>query len=295
MLMRVINEDRIFNIVVNSFIIIALIIVLYPLYFIVIASISDPVAVNTGEILFLPKRISFGGYQAIFEDERIIRGYTNTIFYTTAGTTLNVLLTLLAGYALSRKDLAGRGVIMGILVFTMYFRGGLIPTFLVVKSLGIYNTPWVMILLNAVGIWNLIICRTYFTNTISDELLEAAFIDGCKNEVFFFRIVLPLSKAIVGVMVLYYAVGHWNQYFNAMIYLNKPKLYPLQLVLREILINSNQIQNEIVDFTELSEKDRMAESIKYGVIIVSSLPVLMLYPFAQKYFVKGVMIGSVKG
>ena len=287
--------DKGFDLIINSLLVFILLVVIYPLYFVIIASISDPDAINSGSVLFLPHGITFEGYIRIFEDKRILMGYRNTLVYTFVGTLLGVMSTLLAGYSLSRKDLVGRNWIMGIIIFTMYFNGGLIPTYMLVKSLGLTNTPWIIIILGSIGVYNIIITRTYFQSTISQELLEAAFIDGCTNEMFFLKIVLPLSKAITAVIALYYAVGHWNSFFSALIYLNDQKLYPLQLILRDILIKSQILQQSITDNDTIGKQERIAESIKYGVVIISSLPVIMIYPFIQKYFVKGVMIGSVKG
>lgn len=288
-------SDTVFNIVVNTLMLFALFIVLYPLYFIAISSVSDPVAVTLGETLLLPKGISFDCYTAIFKDSRILSGYSNTILYTVCGTVIGVMATILAGYSLSRNDLVGRNAIMKIFVFTMYFSGGLIPTYMIVKNIGLTNTPFVMMILGSVSVFNIIITRTFFQSTVPKELLEAAFIDGCGNGIFFFKIALPLSKSIVAVISLYYAVGHWNAFFNALIYLNEQKLYPLQLILREILFQNQTAQMDNADPDAIAQLMKVAATIKYGVIIVSSLPVLVLYPFLQKYFVKGVMIGSIKG
>jgi putative aldouronate transport system permease protein len=286
--------DKLFDTVNTSFFVILLLIVLYPLYFIIISSFSDPVAVNSGDVWLFPKDVTLKGYFAIFEHEKIWLGYRNSILYTSLGTLINVCLTITGGYALSRKDLAGRNMIVMWIAFTMFFNGGLIPTYLVVKSLGMLDTVWALIIPNAITVYNLIIVRTFFQQTIPDELLEAAGIDGCGNTKFFLQIVIPLSKPIIAVIVLFSAVMHWNAYFPALIYLRDEGLYPLQLVLREILI-MNEAQDMAMDPTELMESQDLAELIKYGVIIVASLPVLVLYPFLQKYFVKGIMIGSIKG
>ncbi|MDL2232715.1 carbohydrate ABC transporter permease [Ruminococcaceae bacterium OttesenSCG-928-L11] len=293
-------SDRVFDIVNNAILILIILICVYPLYFVVIASISDPDAVNTGAVLFLPrggngKLLNFEGYMRVFQDYRIWRGYGNTLFYTACGTLLGVVSTVLAGYSLSRSDLAGRGFITGMFVFTMYFSGGLIPTYLVIKNLNLTNTPWVMILYGSVSVYNIIIAKSFFQNSLSEELQDAAFIDGCGNGKYFAFIVVPLSKAIIAVLTLYYAVGHWNTYFNALIYLNDEKLYPLQLILRDILIASQMVVSNVTDMESIGEAQRIAASLKYAVIIVSTLPVLVMYPFLQRYFVKGVMIGAVKG
>lgn len=287
--------DAVFNVVVNTILILSLIIVLYPLYFVVIASFSDPFLVNSGEVLFIPKGISADCYRYIFNDHRIWLGYMNTIIYTVFGTALGLSITLLAAYALSRQDLVGRGIIMKFFVFTMFFSGGLIPTYLVVKGLHLTNTPFVMIILGCTSVFNIIIAKTFFETTIPKELLEASFIDGCTNEKFFFRIALPLSKSIVAVIGLFYMVDQWNSFFRALIYLSNQKLYPLQIILRDILISGQTIQNDVSDPDAAVELMRISQQIQYGVIIVASLPILMIYPFLQRYFVKGIMIGSIKG
>jgi putative aldouronate transport system permease protein len=200
-----------------------------------------------------------------------------------------------AGYGLSRKDLRGRSQILKLLAFTMFFSGGMIPTYMIVKGLGLVNTIWAMVIPNAVSVWNLLITRSFFETTIPDELLNAAMIDGCGNLRFFARIVMPLSKAIVAVMVLFYAIVHWNSFFSALIYLESERLYPLQIILRNILIANQQQGEMMADVTDLIERQNLAELLKYGVIVVASVPVLVLYPFVQKYFVSGIMVGSVKG
>ncbi|MDL2231990.1 carbohydrate ABC transporter permease [Ruminococcaceae bacterium OttesenSCG-928-L11] len=289
--------DRVYDVINTVLLVVLGLLVLYPLYFVLIASISNPDAVNSGKIIFYPMGVTFEGYQKLFEDSRIWIGYRNTILYTVVGTTLNVSITLLAAYPLSRTDLDGRKYITFFFLFTMFFNGGLIPTFLVVQSLGLYNTPWVLVLLGAVSVYNMLIARSFFENSIPQDLHEAAAIDGCGNIGFFFRIVLPLSKALIGVMVIYYGVTHWNQYFNALIYVSKREYQPLQMVLREILIQNSATQMAFDEsmMEELLRRERYAELIKYGVIVVASLPILCVYPFVQKYFEKGVMIGAVKG
>lgn len=269
--------------------------VLYPLYFIVIASVSDPSLVSQGRVVLWPRGLNLEGYRAILRETSIWTGYRNTVVYTAMGTTLNVLLTLLAGYPLSRKDLVGRSAIMFILAFTMFFSGGLIPTYIVVKNLGMLNKLWAMVIPGAVSVYNVIVTRTFFVATVPDELLEAAVMDGCSNTRFFLSVVLPVSKAIVAVMVLFYGVGHWNAFFGALIYLTKRELYPLQLILRNILTQYEMGDEMLADSGNDYARGQRAELIKYGVIIVSSLPVLALYPFVQRYFVRGVLIGSIKG
>jgi len=289
--------DRIFDAFNTLFLFLIGLIIAYPLYFVVIASISDPNVVNKGGVILWPKGVSMLGYEKLFQDKNIWTGYANTFFYTFAGTTLNVIVTVCAAYALSRKDLVGRGVLMKYFIFTMYFSGGLIPMFIQINSMGLYNTRWVLIILGMLSVYNMIITRTFFESSIPDELLEAAKLDGCSDLRFFASIVLPLSHAIIAVLIVYYGVGHWNQYFNALIYVSKQEYYPLQIVLREILIQSRQTEAAVSEgqIAELLEKNKYAELIKYGVIVVSSLPVMIMYPFAQKFFVKGVMLGAVKG
>ena len=263
----------------------------------VIASISDPNVVNKGGVIFYPKGVTLLGYQKLFQDKTIWSGYANTFLYTLCGTVLDVVVTTCAAYALSRKDLVGRKNLMRYFIFTMYFSGGLIPLFIQINQMGLYNTRWVLILLGTVSVYNLIIARTFFETSIPDELLEAAKLDGCSDLRFFLSVVLPLSTAVVAVLAVYYGVGHWNQYFNALIFVSKQEYYPLQIVLREILIQARQTEAAVSEgqIAELIERNKYAELIKYGVIVVSSLPVLVLYPFAQKFFVKGVMLGAVKG
>ncbi len=288
-------DDNLFDWVVNILLILVVLIVLYPLYFVVMASISDPTAVQSGQVLLLPKGIHFSAYKHIMTDQRIWTGYLNTINYTFFGTVLGTVLTIGGAYALSRKDLVGRNFFMKIMVITMYFNGGLIPTYMVVKQLNLINKPYVLMILGSFGVYNLIIARTFFISKIPDELLEAARIDGCGNGRFFFGIVLPLSKEIVAVVVLYIAVMHWNSYFNALIYVNRMQLYPLQLFLREILVSAQSLMSGGADLENQAEMQRLAETIKYGVIIIASLPILILYPFLQRFFIRGVMIGSIKG
>lgn len=289
------GRDKAFYICVNVIAFLVLLIVLYPLYFVVIASFSDPDLVATGEVILFPRGVGVAGYEYIMEDKRIWIGYLNSAIYMLCGTMVALLITIPAGYAMARDDLRGRSIIMKLMVFTMYFGGGLIPTYMVVKSLHLVDTRLVLIILGSFSVYNLILTRTFFASTIPKEMQEAAEIDGCSIPIYFARIVLPLSKSIIAIMFLYYAVGHWNGYFNALVYVNSPKLYPLQLILRDILIIGQAVNPETVDPERLQELDRIARTIKYGVIIVASVPVMCIYPFVQKHFVKGVMIGSLKG
>ena len=289
------KSDIVFLFIVYATVILISVVILYPLWFVIIASISDPNLVATGEVLLLPKGVTFEGFKYIFRDPRIWSGYYNTIRYTVVGTMLALFITIPAGYALSRTDMMGRGIIMKLLIVTKYFSGGLIPTYLVVKGLGLVNTPYVLMILGSFSVFNLILCRTYFLNTMPIELQEAAEIDGCGIFQYFLKVVIPLSKSIIAIMVLYYAVGHWNSFFNGLIYVTDSDLYPLQLILRDILITGQSVDPSTVDPDSLELMKQIARTIQYGVIIVSSLPVLVLYPFVQKHFGKGVMIGSVKG
>ena len=288
------HSDRVFDIVNTALLAIALLIVLYPLYFITIASYSDPNAIYQGKVYLLPKGITFDGYKKIFESRGIWDGYLNSVIYTVLGTGISVVMTIMTAYPLSRKDFLGRGLFMFLFTFTLIFSGGMIPTYLNVKNLGMINTLWAMVLPGAVLTYNLIIARTFFKMTIPDELLESAMMDGCSNTRFFLYVVVPLSPTLMAILVLFYDVTQWNAYFDALLYLSDKKRYPLQLVLRGILL-----QNESLSQMSLEDDpirlQRIADQIKYGVILMASLPMLMLYPFLQKYFVKGLMIGSVKG
>lgn len=290
------RSDRFFNAVVYILCFLVFVIIAYPLYFVVIASISDANLVALGEVTLYPKGLSTFAYQKIFEDARIWIGYRNTIFYSVVGTLVNLLLTLPAAYALSRKELPFRRMLMFYFIFVMYFGGGLIPTYLLIKRLGLENTPWVFIIPFSVNVFNLIVTRTYFESSIPNELYEAAIIDGCSHFKYFLKVVLPLSKPVISVIGLYYFVGHWNDFFTGLIYIRDKNLVPLQLVLRDILI-SNLVFKEGVGMGGEAGgyAQRYADAIKYALIIVSSLPVLVIYPFLQKYFEKGVMIGAIKG
>jgi len=289
------GSDKVFNILNNAILAIVLILVLYPIYFIIISSISDPNDVAMGSVWIVPKGINFEGYKSIFRDTVIWTGYKNSLIYTSIGTLINISVTLLAAYALSRKDLAGRNALMFLFTFTMFFSGGLIPTYLVVKNLDLIDKIGAMVLPNALSVYYLIIARTFFITSIPEEIREAAIMDGCSNTRFFKAIVLPLSKAIIAVLALFYAVSHWNAFFNAMIYMRHEKKYPLQLILRGILLQNEMRENMTDTIGDASDIQRKVDMIKYGIIIVASVPVLIAYPFAQRYFIKGVMIGSIKG
>ena len=291
--------DRIFQTSVYLFLTLALVIVLYPLIYIVSASISNPQTVSSGEMLLFPKEITFEGYKTIFENQSIWRGYANTIFYTALGTLVNLIVTIPCAYALSRADFSGKKFFTKFMVVTMFLSGGLIPTYLIVKNLGMINTVWALIIPNAASVYNIVVTRTFFQSTIPRELEEAATIDGCSDIKMFIKVILPLSLPIIAVMALFYGVGHWNGYFSALIYLSDRALYPLQMVLREILVLQDMASNSIGMNSSMAEfahsKQQLAQVIQYGVMIVSTLPIIVVYPFLQKYFVKGMMVGSVKG
>lgn len=295
------RSDRLFIILNYIYLSIAMIIVLYPVLYILSASVSDPRYVNSGEMWLFPKGLNVDGYKRVFENAKIWNGYTNTILYTVLGTLLNLAVTLPAAYALSRKDLVGRNFFMGLMLVTMFFSGGIVPTYLLIKSLGLMNTMGALILPVSASVWNIIVARTFFQSTIPHELQEAAQMDGCTNFRLFVRIILPLSGPIIAVMALFYGVSHWNSYFSALIYLTDESKYPLQLILRQILV----LQEMTAETTgvavsgdmaiALNNKADVASLVKYAAIIVSTLPVIVIYPFLQRYFVQGVMIGSVKG
>ena len=273
-----------------------LVIVLYPLIYIISSSFSSVSAVVSGRVWLLPVEPSLDGYKAVFSSKGVMRGYANGAFYTFFGTFLNVILTVMVSFPLSRTDFVGRGVLMFFLTFTMLFSGGLIPTYLVVRRLGMIDTRWAMIIPQALVVWNVIVARTFFQTTIPDELVEAAEIDGCSDIYFVWNVVLPLSTPIVAVLTLMYAVFHWNAYFDAMIYLNSDRLYPLQIVLRNILILHQDISTMgIRSVREQLMHQGLADLLKYSLIVVGSAPMLAAYPFAQRYFVKGILIGSLKG
>lgn len=287
-------SNRIFELVVTVLSVVIFLIILYPLWFVIIASISNSNLVNLGKVTFWPKDIRFYGYKQILEETRIWKAYANTILYVVAGTALNMVITLPAGYALSRKDFKARGGIMFYFVFTMFFNGGLVPTYMTVSSLNLISTKTILIVFLAINTYNLIICRTFMENSIPDDLYEAAILDGCSHFKYFIQVVVPLSKAVNVVLILYYAVYHWNDYFNALIYNSKADNAPLQIVLREILLLNQAFQNG-VGGVQGGYGQSSADQVKYAVIIVSTLPILIFYPFVQKYFEKGVMIGAVKG
>lgn len=288
--------DIIFDIINVGLLSILTLIILYPLYFSLIASFSSPQAVYQGRVILLPKDITLLGYKKIFSDAGIWTGYINSIIYTVVGVFCNLLITIPLAFALSRKELPLGGVYMKLIVFTMYFSGGIIPLYFVVKDLRLLDSMWSLILPSLVVVYNLIIARSFFSSSIPDELKEAAFLDGCGYIRFFFLVVMPLSKSLLAIMALFYAAKHWNGYFDALIYMNDDAKFPLQLVLRTILIDSQAaLTTSADDMTLAAEKMDLVNLLKYGVVIASSIPMLIIYPFIQKHFVKGVMVGAVKG
>ncbi|MFV0503465.1 MAG: carbohydrate ABC transporter permease [Lachnospirales bacterium] len=289
------KSDKIFLFFIYLTCAIMIFIVAYPLYFVLIASFSSPEAVVTGEVVWRPIGFNFESYKLILDESKIWIGYKNTIIYTVVGTILNVFLTTLAAYPLSRKNMPCRTLFTFIIAFTMLFSGGMIPIYLVVKSLGLTDTIWAMVIPNAIATYNLLVMKSYFQNSIPEELIEAGEIDGCNEFRTLKDVVLPLSKPIMAVILLFYAVGHWNAYFNALIYLREQSLYPLQVILREILLQNDISAAGGLDTTGMYEKMMQGESMKYSIILISSLPVMLLYPLVQKHFVKGVMVGAIKG
>lgn len=288
-------SDRIFMFLVYFLLSLMALLVLYPLIYVVSSSFSSAEAVRTGSVWLWPVDFSLEAYEAVFRSSQIMTGFANSLFYMITGTIINLFMTMICAYPLSRKEFYGRGIITGIFVFTMYFSGGLVPSYLLMRNLNLLDTRWAMLLPGAMSVWFVIVARTYLQSNIPDEMFEAARIDGCSEIRFLGAIVLPLSAPIIAVLALYYGVGHWNSYFNAMIYLKDPDKYPLQLFLRNILVLNEVDTNMITDPSEAREKQGLADLLKYAVIVVSSVPVLIIYPFVQKHFVKGVMIGALKG
>ena len=286
--------DRAFDITLVVISILIILVIAYPLYFVVIASFSQPEAVLGGKLRFLPVGFNLESYQMVLTEPKVWTGYRNTILYTVLGTCINLVLTTLAAYPLSRKDMPFRGLLTFVASFTMLFGGGMIPVYLVVRGLKLTDSIWAMVIPNALATYNMLVMKNYFQSSIPEELQEAAAIDGCDHFGTLIRVVLPLSAPIMAVIVLFYAVGHWNAFFNAIIYLRNQDLFPLQVVLRDILLQ-NSLEAVGGDLTGMYEKVMRGESMKYALIIVASEPVIMLYPFVQKYFVKGVMVGAIKG
>ncbi len=294
-------QDKIFLTVVYSVIVLVVLMCLYPLYLTVIASISDPYDVYSGKVNLLPSNITWESYKLVLTNKTIWRGYTNSIYYTVCGTCFNLLLTIPAAYAMSKKRMYGRAFFSTFFLVSMYFGGGMIPTYLLYSKLNLIDTPTILIIHGGVSVYNVIVSRTYFQNNIPETLFEAARIDGANEFLTFFKLVIPLSAPIIAVITLYYAVGHWGSYFSAMIYTYDQSLQPLQLVLRNILILNETAYSDALasgDPTLIADAARqayLALTMKYALVFISSAPMLIAYPFVQKYFVKGVMVGSLKG
>ncbi|MHC1787703.1 MAG: carbohydrate ABC transporter permease [Christensenellales bacterium] len=277
------------------FLTLAMAVVLYPMIFIVAASFSDARMVSSGRVWLWPVNPTLVAYEAVFKNPRIVMSFLNSVFYMVGGTVINLVLTVLAAYALSRRNLVGRSFFTSLFVFTMLFSGGLIPTYLLMGDLNLINTRWALLLCSALSVWNVIVTRTYYQSNIPEEMHEAATLDGCDEFRFLIRIAVPLSGPILAVMGLYYGVSHWNSYFNAMLYLRNENYYPLQIILRNILVLQNVDTSMIKDANVLLRMQGLADLLKYSVSVVSTVPLLIMYPFVQKYFIKGVMVGALKG
>ena len=291
--------DVIYDTVIFIILTFIFLIVAYPLYFVIISSISDPIEVSAGKVTLAPVGFTLDGYREVFKTKTVMRGFFNSLIITVMGTAINLLVTIPTSYALSRPDFTLKRPITLFYILTMFVSGGMMPTYIIVRSTGLLNTWWALILPGCLSVYNMIVGRTFFKTNIPLELMEAAKLDGCGNTKFFIYVVLPLSGAITAILCLYYGVGHWNSYFSALIYITAREKWPLQLELRNILLlNSMGATSRVMTEAELKEKERLdalKEMMKYSLIIISSIPVLVIYPFVQKHFVKGVMIGSVKG
>ena len=295
MLKKKTTVDAAFDVLVTIISLCCMLIVIYPLYYCLIASVSNPAAVAGGKVLLWPSGITFAGYRFVFQDSRVFIGYRNTILYSAGTTIIGLLLTIPSGYALSRPDLKGRKFILKYYVFTMYFSGGMIPTYILIGNLKMIDQGITVILMCAFSVHNLLVTRTFFANTLPFELWEAAEIDGCSNGRFFLEIVIPLSSAIIAVIALYYCVAQWNDYMTSLLYLNTQSKYSLQMILRDILLAGKSVAADTNDPDDMLEAMRTAQTVKYAIVLVAILPMMVLYPFLQKFFVKGVMIGSIKG
>lgn len=287
-------EDKVFYFLNDGLMLLAALIVFYPLIYILSSAFSSPEAVSKGLVVFFPVDFSLRGFEEVFSHKAIVTGFANSAFYTVVGTFVNIIMTVAAAYPLSRRNMPGRRILLFLFTFTMLFNGGLIPSYLLTSQLGLINQRAVMIIPVALNVFNVIICRTFFETTIPEELIEASQLDGLSHTRFIIQIALPLSKAIIAVLVLYYGLGHWNSYFQAFLYISEKSKYPLQIILRDILI-LNQVNDIIADPLLYQAKQGMAQLLKYALIVVASLPFMIAYPFVAKHFVKGVMLGAVKG
>lgn len=293
------RSDIVFDAVIFTVLTVTMLVVAYPLYFVIISSFSDPVAVASGKVTFFPIGFTLEGYERVLQEQRVMRGFANSMLYTVVGVLINLAVTLPTSYALSRKDFFGQRPITIYYMVTMFIGGGLIPTYLIVSQTGLMDSLWALVIPGALGVYNMIVGRTFFVTNVPDELLEASKLDGCGNTRFFLYIVLPLSGAIIAILTLYYGIGHWNSYFSALLYITDRAKWPLQLELRSILLQNQWTQtNAVMNAEQLAEKARLealTEMMKYSLIIISTIPMMVLYPFIQKYFIKGVMIGAIKG
>jgi len=288
------KSDVVFDTLVIVILALILFIIGYPLIYVLSASFSDPFAVISGQVWLYPVRFTTLGYRTIFGDSALVRSFFNSVYVTVLGTTINIVFTIMAAYPLSVKTFYGRGAFMGILTFTMFFSGGLIPFFLLIRNLGMFDTYWALVLPGAISVFNVIVARTFFQNSIPAELYEAAELDGCSDITYILKIVIPLSAPIIAVLVLFYAQGHWNAFFNHMIFLRTRSLFTFQIVLRNILI-LNQTEAMMVDADAMRRMQGLADLLRFSLIVVSSAPMLLLYPLIQRHFVRGVMIGAIKG
>ena len=288
-------NDKVFNSINFLFASIFLVAVLYPLIYVVSASFSDPVSIIQGRVRFLPVGPNLDGYRAVFNHGQIVTGFMNSVYYMVAGTVFNIALTILVAYPISRKDFIDRSLFTKLFAFTMLFSGGMIPTFLLINNLGMIDTRWAMIIPGGYSVFNIIVMRTFFISTIPDEMLESARIDGCSDFTFLRRIVLPLSGPILAVMVLLYALGHWNAFFSALLYLRSRDLFPLQMVLRDILLLNQLDEGMMDDILDAERRRHMSALLRYSLIVVASLPFMLMYPLVQRFFVKGMLLGAVKG
>ncbi len=293
---KILGDEKGFNIFVLIMLAIILLITFYPLWYIIISSFSSGAAISQGQVVFFPVDITFDGYIEIFNHNLLPRSFLNTVIYTVSGTVINVVLTVITGYALARKDLPGRSFFSILFAFTMWFNAGLVPTFLWYRDLNLVNSPFVMVLPGAIIITNMVIVRTYFERSVPHELLEASKLDGCSDIRYLFSIALPLAMPIIAVIALYHSVGHWNNFFTAMVYLSDTELYPLQLILRDVLL-SGESPSDMASMTpeDILIRENLRQMLKYSVIVVSSIPMLLFYPFVQRFFVKGLAAGAVKG
>ena len=288
--------DRLFSVVNTFLLIVIMLVVLYPLIYIVSSSFSAPAAVTSGRVWLYPVDATLVGYQTAFKHSKIVPSFMNSIIITVVGTCINVICTVMVAYPLARKTFFGKGFLTGLFTFTMLFNGGLIPTFLVIRKLGFYDSYGALWLPGAVSVYNMIVARTFFQNTIPDELYEAGELDGCSDLMFLMKIAIPLSMPIIAVLVMFYAVGHWNSYFNAMVYLRDTSKYPLQNVLREILIANRMTDDRMMQNADVMlRKQGLADLLRYSLIVISTTPMMLVYPFVQRHFVKGVLIGALKG